>query len=318
METNSKLMTAEEAVRRFVQDGDCMALGGFATNRKPYGLVREIIRQGKKDLTIESGSAGGDIDMLIGAGCVKVLNISYIANSGYSMVTRRFRKAVESGSLPIEDYSLDAHTIMYHAAALGLPYVAVKNMLGSDLEKVWGISEEERKKYPKLSPKKFIIQEDPFHPGERLALLPTPQIDVAIVHVQKASPEGIVRIEGPRFQDEDISMAAKRTIISCEELLTDEEMRSDPFANTLPGLVVDAVVHIPFGSHPSSCCNYYDYDPVMLKEYDAASKTDEGFEAFLKKVLQPTQEEYLAQLTQEQIEAIRVDPETGYATNLKR
>ena len=85
----NKLMTAQDAIARFVRDGDCIAFGGFSTNRRAYGLVREVIRQKKKDLTVESGSAGGDIDMLIGAGCVKVMNISYIANSGFTMVCRR-------------------------------------------------------------------------------------------------------------------------------------------------------------------------------------------------------------------------------------
>src|SRR5699024_4262110 len=141
----------------------------------------------------------------------------------------------EKGTLPVEDYSLDVQTIAYHAAALGLSYVAVKNMLGSDLEKEWGISEEERKKYPKLPAKKFVIAEDPFHPGSRLCLVPAPQIDVACIHVQKASPSGICRIEGAGFQDEDIAIAARHTIVSCEELVSDEEMRADPNANTLPG-----------------------------------------------------------------------------------
>ena len=164
----NKLMTAADAIARFVHDGDCIAFGGFSTNRRAYGLVREVIRQKKRDLTVESGSAGGDIDMLIGAGCVKVMNISYIANSGFTMVCRRFREAVEQGTLPVEDYSLDVQTIAYHGAALGLPYVPVKNMLGSDLETVWGISKEERKKYPKLPAKKFVVADDPFSPGSKL------------------------------------------------------------------------------------------------------------------------------------------------------
>ena len=150
MDSGSKLMSAAEAVRRFVHDGDCLALGGFSTNRRAYGLVREIIRQHKTGLCVESGAAGGDLDMLIGAGCVSAVNMSYIANSGFSMVCRRFREAAEKKTLAVEDYSLDAQTIAYHGAALGLSYVPVKNMLGSDLERVWGISEEERKKFPKL------------------------------------------------------------------------------------------------------------------------------------------------------------------------
>lgn len=91
-ETDRKVMTAEQAVSRFVPDGACMAIGGFVTNRRPYALVREIIRQKKRDLYIEGGPAGGDVDMLVGAGCVHAISVSYIANSGYTQVCRRFRE----------------------------------------------------------------------------------------------------------------------------------------------------------------------------------------------------------------------------------
>lgn len=318
MNTQSKLMTAAEAIGRFVHDGDCVAFGGFSTNRRAYGLVREVIRQKKKDLTVESGSAGGDIDMLIGAGCVKVMNISYIANSGFTMVCRRFREAVETGALPVEDYSLDVQTIAYHGAALGLPYVPVKNMLGSDLETVWGISEEERKKYPKLPAKKFVVAEDPFEPGSRLCLVPTPKIDVALVHVQKASPDGTCRIEGARFQDEDIAIAAKHTVISCEELVSDEEMHADPNANTLPGLCVDAVVHLPWGAHPSQCFGYYDYDPAAMIAYDKASRTQEAFDAWLAESLCQDHAAYLKQIGEERLSGLKIDPAAGYVPGLKR
>ena len=313
-------MTAEAAISTFLHDGDCLALGGFSTNRRAYGLVREIIRQKKRDLYIESGAAGGDIDMLIGAGCVKAMNISYIANSGFTMVCRRFREAVESGKLPVEDYSLDVQTIAYHGAALGLPYVAVKNMLGSDLEHVWGISEETRKLHPKLPPKKFVVQEDPFCPGSRLCLIPTPKIDVACIHVQKACSEGIFRIEGASFQDEDIAIAAKHTIISCEELVSNEEMRQDPNVNTVPGLCVSAVVHMPYGAHPSQCYGFYDYDPKALIAYDKASRTQEAFERYVQDYVYafPDHQAYLNAIGTEQLASLRVDTEMGYVKGLKR
>lgn len=314
----SKVMTAGEAISRYVHSGDCLALGGFSTNRRAYGLVRELIRQQRRNLTIESGSAGGDIDMLIGAGCVEVMNISYIANSGFTMVCRRFREAVEKGTLPVEDYSLDVQTIAYHAAALGLPYVAVKNMLGSDLESKWGISEEERKKYPKLPPKKFVIQDDPFHPGSRLCLIPTPQIDVACIHVQKASPGGICRIAGATFQDVDIAIAAKHTIVSCEELVSDEELRRDPDANTLPGLCVSAVVPMRYGAHPSQCCGFYDYDAALFREYDKASRTQEAFNAYVSEYVLLDQAAYLKKIGAERLQSLQVDPAYGYARGLRR
>lgn len=320
MNTKDKVMTAEQAVRTFVHDGDCLALGGFSTNRRAYGLVREIIRQKKHNIYVEGGPSGGDIDMLIGAGCVAAISLSYIANSGYTMVCRRFRDAVEHGNLLFEDYSLDVHTIAYHGAALGLSYVPVKNMLGSDLVERWGISEEVRAKHPKLPPKKFVIQDDPFHEGRTLCLVPTPDIDVACIHVQMASPDGTCRIQGAQFQDVDIGIAAKHTIISCEELISNEEMRRMPEANTIPGLCIDAVVPMRWGAHPSQCYGYYDYDSQAFLEYDKCSRTQEDFDKYLAEYVDgcQTQEQYLDKIGASHLLSLEVDREFGYRRGLKR
>lgn len=317
---HGRVMTAEEAVSRYLADGDCVAFGGFVTNRRPYALVREIIRQKKRNLYVEGGPSGGDIDMLIGAGCVTAIMISYIANSGYTAVGRRFRSAVESESILFEDFSLDVHTIAYHGAALGLPYVPVKNMLGSDLERKWGISEEERAKHSKIPAKKFVILEDPFEPGSRLCCVPSPSIDVAFIHVQMASPDGTCRLSGAPFQDLDIAMAAKRTVISCETLVSDEYIRMQPELNSLSGLCVDAVVHAPYGAHPSQCFGCYDYDGGFYTEYDHASKSQNAFDVFMEKYVTscPTHDAYIDYIGASRLAALRVQPGTGYVPGLKR
>lgn len=318
--TQSKVMTSEQAISKFLKDGDCLALGGFSTNRRAYGLVREIIRQRKKNLYLEGGPSGGDVDMLIGAKCVNTMIIGYIANAGYTMVCRRFRAAVENNEILFDDYSLDVLTIAYHGAALGLSYVPVKNMLGSDLVNKWGISEEERKKNPKLPPKKFVIQEDPFHPGSKLCLVPTPKIDVACIHVQKASPDGTCRLEGAQFQDIDIAIAANHTIISCEELISNEEIRRHPEKNSIPGLCVDAVVPIRYGAHPSQCYGYYDYDSMKLWDYDKISRSQDDFDQFIDEYVYqcPTQEEYLNKIGASHLITLKINQEFGYAKGLKR
>jgi glutaconate CoA-transferase subunit A len=315
----SKLMTAKDAVSSFVNDGDCLAVGGFVTNRRPYALVCEIIRQ-KKSRYVEGGPSGGDIDMLIGAGCVIALSISYIANSGFTMVCRRFRDAVENSRLLFEDFSLDVHTIAYHGAALGLSYVPVKNMLGSDMIGKWGISEEERKNHKKLPAKKYIIQDDPFNPGSPLCLVPTPLIDVAVIHAQKASPNGTCRIIGPAFQDTDIAVAAKHTIVSCDELVSDEEMSRNPELNTLTGLCVDAVVHLPYGAHPSQCFGMYDYDSRFYIQYEKASRTQEDFEIFMRENVYdcPLHDDYLNKWGAAELLKLQVVEGCGYVPGLKR
>ncbi|MEA5066568.1 MAG: CoA-transferase [Christensenellaceae bacterium] len=319
-QTPSKVMSAQEAIARFVSDGDYIACGGFVTNRRVYGLVYEMIRQRKKNLYIMSGCAGGDVDMLIGAGCVQAINISYIANAGFTPVCRRFRDAVENGKILYEDYSLDVQAIVCHGASLGLPYVPVKNMLGSDLERKWGIPEEERKNHPKIPAKKFVIQDDPFEPGSRLCCVPTPKLDAALLHVHTASPDGTFRIIGPAFEDEDLAIAAKHTIITCENLVSDEYIRAAPEKNTCSGLCVDAVVHMPYGAHPTQCYGVYDYDPQYLLEYDEASKTQEGFDAFLEKYVwnAPTREAYLDVVKASHLAGLRAQPGLNYTPGLKR
>lgn len=278
----SKVLSLKDAIAKYVENGDHICFGGFTTNRKPYAAVYEILRQGQKDFVVEAGPAGGDWDMLIGEGRVKVYNNCYTANSGYTNVSRRFRAAVEAGTIHMEDYSQDAMMLMLHAAALGLPYLPVKLMLGSDLEEKWGISKEVRATLDKVPNDKLVIVDNPFNPGEKICALPVPRLDTAIIHVQKASPDGTCSIEGDEFHDIDIAVAARKTIVTCEELVTNEEIRKDPSRNSIPAFCVDAVVLAPYGAHPSQCYNYYDYDKEFLVDYDKVTKTEEDFRKFLE------------------------------------
>ncbi len=265
-------MSLHDAVAKYVQSGDTICFGGFTTNRKPYAVMGEILRQGQTDFTVWAGPAGGDWDMMIGEGRVKAYINCYTANSGYTNVSRRFRAAIEGGKLTYEDYSQDVLMLQLHAAALGLPYLPVKLMSGSGLCKFWGISEEQRKTLDSVDNLKFAYVENPFNPGETVVAVPVPKLDTAVIHVQKASPDGTCIIEGDEFHDVDIAVAAKKVIVTCEELVSDEWIRFDPSKNNIFGECVSAVVHAPFGAWPSQCYNYYDCDDAAMKEYDKASK----------------------------------------------
>jgi glutaconate CoA-transferase subunit A len=302
-----------EAVKQFVHDGDHISFGGFTTNRKPYAAVYEILRQGQKDFIAEAGPAGGDWDLLIGEGRVKAYINCYTANSGFTAVSRRFRNAIEKSKILFEDYSQDAVVLMFTGAALGFPYVPFRAMFGSGLVEEWGISEEQRKAIPKLPSKKFVIQEDPFT-GKKVVLLPTPQLDTSIIHVQKASPDGTARIEGDEFHDVDIAISARHTIVTCEELVPNHEIKHDPNLNKIPSFVVDAVVHAPYGAHPAQCYNYYDLDAVMLREYDVASGDDGEFKKFLDTWVYGVKDhdEYLNRLGATRLINKRMVPGLGY------
>ena len=265
-------MSLHDAVAKYVQSGDTICFGGFTTNRKPYAVMGEILRQGQTDFTVWAGPAGGDWDMMIGEGRVKAYINCYTANSGYTNVSRRFRAAIEAGKLTYEDYSQDVLMLQLHAASLGLPFLPVKLMSGSGLCKFWGISEETRKTLDKVDNLKFAYVENPFNPGETVVAVPVPKLDTAVIHVQKASPDGTCIIEGDEFHDVDIAVAAKKVIVTCEELVSDEWIRRDPSVTSVFGECVSAVVHAPFGAWPSQCYNYYDCDDACMKEYDKASK----------------------------------------------
>ncbi|MDK4502351.1 glutaconate CoA-transferase [Fusobacterium necrophorum] len=315
----SKVMSLHDAIKTYVKSGDSICIGGFTTNRKPYAAVYEILRQGLGDFTGYSGPAGGDWDMLIGEGRVRNFINCYIANSGYTNVCRRFRHEVEKvGKMNLEDYSQDVIMYMLHASSLGLPFLPVKLMQGSDLVNKWGISKEVREKDPKLPNDKLVEIENPLIPGEKVVAVPVPRLDVALIHVQKASINGTCSIEGDEFHDIDIAIAAKHCIVTCEELVTEEEIRKDPSKNSIPQFCVDAVVHAPFGAHPSQCYNYYDYDADFYKMYDKVTKTEEDFKAFLQEWVYNIKDndEYIDKVGASRLAKLRVVPGFGYAAKL--
>ena len=255
----NKVMSLHDAIAKYVENGDCICFGGFTTNRKPYAAVYEILRQGQGDFTVWAGPAGGDWDALIGEGRVKVYINCYTANSGYTNVSRRFRAAIEQGKMIYEDYR--------------------RLMQGSGLVKYWGISEEQRKALDKVDDLKCVEIENPFEPGQKVVAVPVPKLDTAVIHVQKASPDGTCIIEGDEFHDVDIAVAARKVIVTCEELVSDEYIRRDPTLTKVFGECVNAVVHCPYGAWPSQCYNYYDNDSHALKEYDKASKYQDAEDA---------------------------------------
>lgn len=316
----NKVMTLHDAVAKFVADGDAISFGGFTTNKKPMAAVYEILRQGKKDFIAYAGPAGSDWDMMIGEDRVKAYINCYTADSGVTNVSRRFRKKIESGELIYEDYSQDAIMYMLHASSLGLPFLPVRFMIGSGLVDEWGISKEVRETIEKLPNDKFVYMENPFVPGEMTVCLPVPKLDTAIIHVQKASPDGTCILMGDEFHDVDIAVAAKKVIVTCEELVSNDIIRRDPQATKIPCFAVDAVCHVPYGAFPTQCYNYYDYDNAYLKAYGAASKTEEDFHAFLDEYVYGCKDhaEFLEKIGINRLLKLKVSDGYGYATDVSK
>lgn len=316
-----KFMSAEEAVRRFVNDGDMVALGGFTVSRNPMTLAREIIRQGKKDLHLVVHSHGQAMDLLVGAGCVKRIEIAYGGTGRFAPTCICFRRAVQQGTLQVEDYSNFQMSLRFLAGAMNLPFMPCRTGLASDVLAKWGFSPELRGQEPKLASKKAVVTNNPFsEEGEQVVLLPALTPDVALVHAQYVGDDGTVRIKGLTFLDIEQARSASRVIVTCEEIVPASFLRQDPDQNSLPPFLIDAVVHAPFGAHPTACHYFYDYDPRHLNMYRQEAGNDDSMKAYVEKWVRgcPDQDAYLAQVGATDLMRIRANSQVGYAPGLDR
>jgi glutaconate CoA-transferase subunit A len=318
-----KVMGLEEAVGRFVADGAHISIGGFTCNRNPMAAVYEIIRQRRKGLHLYAHSNGQGVDELVGAGCVARIEIAYAGTGRFAPTCIRFRRAIESGAVLFEDYSNYQMTLRFMAGAMGVPFLPTRSAFGTDLLSRWGFSEELRRGDPRLPDKKLAVLENPFGAwaeAERVVLVPAIIPDVTLIHVQKAGRDGTARIEGLAFADVEQAKAARRVIVTCEELMNGDELRAHPERNQIPGIVVDAVVQVPHGAYPTACYRYYDYDPVFLNDYRTAASDDARFGAYLEDWVHGSRSpaERIARIGAARLAAIQADPITGYAKGLKR
>lgn len=288
-----KLMTEQEAVSRFVYDGCYLGTELYGTVRCPMSLVHEIIRQGKKDLRL-AGQGVTELDLLLAAGLVKTLDITYIGLEVYG-TSRGLRKAVESGQVEkVVEWSNGGITWRFKAASMGVPFVPVRAMLGTDTFK--------------YSAAKVV--ECPFT-GMKLCLIPALILDVGLIHVHRADRYGNAQIEGISGFAFEMSRACKRLIISAEEIVDSEEIRRYPDRTIIPYYLVDAVVHAPFGSHPGEMVYMYERDEEQLREWYECSQTDEGIEAYLNKYVYgvPDHNAYLDLVGRERLAALKAAAE---------
>ncbi|MCU0595458.1 MAG: CoA transferase subunit A [Desulfobacterota bacterium] len=319
-EIADKLMSLEESVSRFVTDGCQLSIGGFTVTRNPMAAVYEIVRQRIRNIHLVAHSNGQGLDVLIGAGCVKRVEIAYGGNGRYAPTCFRFRRAVEQGWIEFEDYSNYQMSLRFLAGALSIPFIATKSGLGSDLLRQQGFSEEIRKQ-DKVARKKFEVIQNPFAEEEdRVVLLPALTPDVTILHAQYVGEDGTVRIKGLTFADVEQAKSAHVVIVTCEEIVPRAFIRLDPDQNTMPGFFVDAIVKVPYGAHPTACLGFYDYDPKHLNHYKKVAKDDGSFKKYLEEWVYsvPTHEAYLDRVGAQALLSIKANPVVGYAQGLDR
>jgi glutaconate CoA-transferase subunit A len=263
-----KVMTLREAIKKFVNDGDTIYTGMAG---RSFGAVYEIIRQRKRDLTIMCGGGTEEISMLVGAGCVRRLINSYRGLETWGL-SHAIRRAIEHGvprPIEIEEYSNFSITAGFVAAATGVPFMPVKSLLGSDIVKISTF----------MGNNKLRVIECPFT-GEKVVVVPAMSPDVAIVHAQRADRYGNVQMWGFLGDDLWAVRAAKKVIITVEEVVDEEVIRRDPNRTVFPSFIVDAVVELPFGQHPWHKEGYYDMDLEFREMYVKMEEREETLQKF--------------------------------------
>jgi glutaconate CoA-transferase subunit A len=263
-----KLLTMKEAIARYVSDGATIVIEGF-THLICFAAGHEIIRQQRRDLTLCRLTPDLIYDQIIGAGCARKLVFSWAGNPGAGPLYA-LRRAVEQSlprSLELEEYSHAGMVARLTAGAAKLPFFPLRNYRGSDL--------------PRVNPNIKTVT-CPFT-GEALAAVPPLNPDTAIIHAQRADRSGNTQIWGLLGVQKEAAFAAHNVIIVTEEIVDESVIRSDPNRTLIPGIIVKAVVHAPFGCHPSYAQGYYDRDNDFYVRWRESSKDVASFNAYLDK-----------------------------------
>jgi glutaconate CoA-transferase, subunit A len=259
----SKLTSLADAIRAHVHDGDLIYAAGF-THLIPFAAGHEIIRQGRRGLTLARATPDIIYDQMVAAGCAEKLIFSYSGNPGVGSL-RIVRTEIEAGRLAIEEYSHFAMITRLTAAAAGLPFLPMRSVGTDDLLRA--------------NPQYRTIT-DPYS-GEVLNTVPALHPDVAIVHAQRADANGNTQIWGILGEQKEAAFAARRVIVTAEEIVDEAVIRADPNRTLIPAMVVSAVCHVPYAAHPSYTQGFYDRDNAFYLEWDKLSASPDSVRAWL-------------------------------------
>jgi glutaconate CoA-transferase, subunit A len=252
-----KVMSLDEAAA-LVPDGASIAIGGSTLSRTPLAMVWALIRAGRRDLVCARGISSSEGELLFASGASRHLITSWFSLGIVWGVSRIMRTYTETGRARFEEWSHLAMGLRFRAGAMGVPFLPMRSMLGSDV-------------LMQLPDTRAI--ECPFT-GEKLVLVPALNPDFALIHVQRCDAYGNAQIDGLPFMDLDLALAANRVILTTERIVSNDQIRRRPDQTKIPFLAVDAVVEVPFGCAPHEC--YGAYEPLFdhLNHYAAALKPD--------------------------------------------
>jgi glutaconate CoA-transferase subunit A len=289
-----KIFSAKEAVSRFVEDGDSIAMGTALETAIPFSIGHEIVRQRKRNLTLIGPISDMLFDQIIGSGCVDKVIAAWVGNVimgvGYNM-----RRAVEEGipaSVEVEDHTNFTISLALHAGAIGIPFIPTKSLLGTGM--IGG-------------DQPFKELECPFT-KERLALVPARKPDVAIVQAQRSDEDGNTHFWGGTGVTKEAALAARKVIVVVEEVVGKKVIQRDPNRTLIPGFLVHAVVPEPWGAHPSPMPGYYNRDHEQYITYHHESRDREGYLKWLDRWVFGIEDrkEYLKRMGEERMKLLRV------------
>ena len=263
-----KVVSLEEATS-FVRDEDSVGIGGSTMSRTPMGMIWALIRAGRKRLTCARSIVSSDGDLLFASGACDHMVTSWFSQGILWGVSKVMRHHVETGKARFDEWSHMAMGMRFRAGAMGVPFMPIRSMLGSDVRK--------------LRPE-AIEMECPFT-GEKLLLVPALNPDVALIHVQRCDPYGNAQIDGLQFMDIDLAMAANKVILTTERIVSNDQIRRAPDQTKIPFFAVDAVVELPFGCAPHEC--YGVYEPMLrhMEDYVALVNDDpiKGMQQYMER-----------------------------------
>jgi glutaconate CoA-transferase subunit A len=289
-----KIFSMKEAVSRFVEDGDSIAMGTALEAFIPFAAGHEIIRQRKKDLTLIGPISDMLFDQLIGSGCVEKVIAAWVGNviMGVAYNMRRAAEAAVPRKIVVEDHTNFTISLALHAGALGIPFIPTKSVLGTDMMSGSHPFKEMECPYTK----------------ERLALVPALKPDVAIVQAQRADEDGNTHFWGGSGVTKEAALAARKVIVVVEEVVSKKVIRRDPNRTLIPGFLVNAVVPEPWGAHPSPIQGYYNRDHEKYITYHNESKEREGYLRWIEKWVMGVKDRkgYLKLLGKEKMKSLLV------------
>lgn len=268
----SKVMSEQEAISKFVTEGCYLGVELYGSVRCPMSLVREVVRQGPKHLRL-AGQGVLENDLLIAAGLVDKLDITYHGYEVYG-ISPVLRRACESGEVETVEWSNAALAWRFKAAAMGLPFLPVRSMLGTDTFNYSAAKEIDC----------------PFT-GQRLCALPALSLDVGLIHVHRCDEFGNAQIDGISGFAEEMARASKRLIISTEEIVPHEEINEYPERTAIPYYIVDAVVHAPGGALPGEMPYVYWRDEEHMNLYFEHAKEAEGVKRYIEDWVEGTKDQ---------------------------